>query len=365
MQTDSERADAETDGEYLTLFTLAYLAERRRRRVEGPTRFGAVSELGPPDIQQLREVLTDSSFHSARAILSRAKQGAVTPIPVLSATYPPLLRTIPGPPDLLYVRGDLKRALGAVAIAIVGSRAPSRESREFAEKLAYEVSCSGAAVISGLAYGCDAAAHRGALRACREGRAISPGVAVLGSGVLNVYPADHRELADEIVRAGGAVVSEAGLDTAPLKGFFPARNRIISGLALATVVIEAGEKSGSLITARVAAEQGREVFAVPGGVFSPRAFGTNQLLKDGARPLTTLSDLTEFLPRPTAPDLCSNDVNKSVSEVVRILRREGALSFDDLLGVLSTPPEKLLAEISRLEIEGSIECSGGLIAVRR
>jgi DNA processing protein len=201
--------------------------------------------------------------------------------------YPRLLREIHDPPGVLYVRGDL-RAQDGLAVAIVGTRHATRYGLQQAERLAASLARAGLTIVSGLARGIDAAAHRGALGA--GGRTV----AVLGSGVLNIYPPEHGKLADEVA-AQGAVISEAPARAQPRSGMFPQRNRIISGLSLGALIVEAGDRSGALITARHAMEQGREVFAVPGRVDGRTARGCHRLIRDGAKLVETADDVLEEL----------------------------------------------------------------------
>ena len=204
------------------------------------------------------------------------------------AAYPENLRAIHAPPARLYVRGALAED-DALAVAIVGSRAATSYGVAVAERLAAELAARGVTVVSGLARGIDSAAHRGALRA--GGRTI----AVLGSGVDVVYPPENRRLAKEI-EASGAVVSQFEPGTPPLAGYFPARNRVIAGLSLGVVVVEAAEKSGSLITAGLAGELGREVMAVPGPLTSPTSVGAHRLIQDGAALIQDWEDVVGQLP---------------------------------------------------------------------
>jgi len=204
-----------------------------------------------------------------------------------SAGYPPLLASLSGAPERLYVRGALS---GISALAIVGSRKPTLYGRRMARKLASECARAGIVVVSGLARGIDTEAHRAALEA--GGRTW----AVLGSGLDRVYPKENERLAWTIVSEGGAVLSELAMDAGPLRGNFPARNRIISGLSQGVAVVEGTLRSGSLITARLAAEQGRDVFAVPGPADSPLSEGPNDLIRQGARMVSGLGDILEELP---------------------------------------------------------------------
>jgi DNA processing protein len=201
--------------------------------------------------------------------------------------YPPQLACIPDPPELLYFRGD-PAVLSAPAIAIVGSRRPTPAGRATAFEFARRLASHGLVVTSGLAAGIDAAAHRGALAA---GGAT---VAVCGTGLDRTYPEAHAALAAEIA-AQGAVVSEFPPGTKPLPHHFPRRNRLISGLSLGVLVVEARHRSGSLITARLAAEQGREVFALPGSIHNPLARGCHRLIRDGARLVETVQEVVAGL----------------------------------------------------------------------
>jgi DNA processing protein len=201
--------------------------------------------------------------------------------------YPRMLREIPDPPGVLFVKGSLEPRDG-LAVAIVGTRHATQYGLQQAERLAGSLARAGLTIVSGLARGVDAAAHRGALAA--GGRTL----AVLASGVLNVYPPEHAQLAEEVA-ACGALLSEAPARAAPLGGAFPQRNRIISGLALGALIVEAGDRSGALITARHAMEQGREVFAVPGRVDGRTARGCHRLIRDGAKLVETADDVLEEL----------------------------------------------------------------------
>ncbi len=201
--------------------------------------------------------------------------------------YPKNLRNIYNPPKVLYVNGTLLEQ-DEMAVALVGSRRASMYGLEMCEKLAYELAIRGVTVVSGMARGIDSAAHKGALKA--KGRTI----AVLGSGHDNIYPPENKKLYHEIVKIG-AVITEFESDVPPLPENFPQRNRIISGLSLGVVVVEAAKNSGALITANFAAEQGRTVFAVPGKISSITSAGTNELIKDGARLVQSVDDILDEL----------------------------------------------------------------------
>jgi DNA processing protein len=212
--------------------------------------------------------------------------------------YPDLLREIYDPPITLYVKGAWEACLDQPCVAVVGSRRCSTYGQNAALMLARDLAQRGVTVVSGFARGIDAAAHRGALEA--GGRTV----AVLGTGMGEFYPRDHKRLADEILDRGGAIVTQFPLGTPPVAENFPYRNRIISGLSLGVVVVEAAENSGSLITARLAIEQNREVFAVPGNITSRNSFGTNYLIKGaGAKLVQQWQDIASELPPQIAARL--------------------------------------------------------------
>lgn len=223
---------------------------------------------------------------AAREVRRRAEADGMLVLPWTEARYPASLLAIPDLPPALWCRGDVA-CLDTLRVAIVGSRAASPAAREIAAVLAEDLTAHGATVVSGLARGVDSAAHRGALRAGRT-------IAVLGSGVDRVYPHEHTALAGEIAVAG-LVLTEYPPGTPPLAFHFPMRNRIISGLSRAVVVIEAHEKSGSLITAACALEQGREVMVVPGTVLGGRNRGGHALLRDGATIVESAADILDAL----------------------------------------------------------------------
>jgi DNA processing protein len=276
------------------------------------------------------------------------------------ADYPPLLKSIPDPPALLYGRGI--RRFGE-ALAVVGSRAPSSTGRVAAEALAHAVAGQGIAIVSGLARGIDGAAHRGALAA--GGQTI----AVLGCGIDRLYPREHARLFDQIV-ASGTLLSEYLPGSEPLPGHFPGRNRIISGLSRGTLVIEATFDSGSLITAELALEQGREVFAVPGSIDRPTSAGPNRLIKEGAHPVTECADLLAVLwpersrrKLPAAecrPPLALGEPARSVWSALG----EEPRHIDELAGELGLTAGELSAILLHLELQGGIEQLPGARFVR-
>jgi DNA processing protein len=243
------------------------------------------------------------------------------------AAYPVNLKNIYDPPIVLYVKGTLEEE-DKRAVAIVGSRRASFYGLNSAERFASELSRLGLVVVSGMARGIDTCAHRGALK--EDGRTI----AVIGSGFNHLYPPENKELAEEICR-NGAVVSEFPVDTQPFPQNFPRRNRVISGLSLGVLVVEAAENSGALITADFALEQGREVFALPGKVDSSGSYGTNGLIQQGAKLVTCMQDILEELGlEAQAPkkDQAEPKADLSTDELrlFQLLSKDG-LSFDELV----------------------------------
>lgn len=225
-------------------------------------------------------------------------------------SYPSLLREIADPPITLYVLGDWQSCFEMPGVAVIGSRMCSTYGENASEMLSRELASRGICVISGLARGIDTAAHRGAIRG--GGKTI----AVLGTGIDAVYPKENAGLVREIVASGGAVVSQFPLGTPPLKDNFPYRNRIISGLSLGVVIVEASERSGSLITARLAMEQDREVMAVPGNITSRNSFGTNYLIKCGAKLVQQWQDVVLELPKDISAAILPPKVEKYNAEAV-------------------------------------------------
>ena len=243
-----------------------------------------VAGVGPKLAAQIARADRDID---AAAELALCRQLGVTPIPHGSPNYPAALGEIPDPPALIYVRGTIE-PVDALAVAIVGSRKCTSYGLRIAERLATSLARVGITVVSGLARGIDAAAHRGAMAG--GGRTL----AVLANGLSQVYPPEHKKLADEVA-AAGALIAESPMRQEPLAGLFPQRNRIISGLSLGVVVVEATPRSGSLSTASHATEQNREVFAVPGPVDSLPSRGCHHLIRDGARLVETVDDILEEL----------------------------------------------------------------------
>jgi DNA processing protein len=293
-----------------------------------------------------------------------------------SEEYPPLLKEIPDAPLLLYVRGDVK-VLSQYAVAVVGSRRPSAYGSSVAHRLAHDLAQRQLVVVSGLARGVDSASHRGALEA--KGKTV----AVLGSGIDVIYPRENKKLADEIVKSG-ALISEFPLGTGPTPENFPIRNRIISGLSLGVVVVEAAEYSGSLITARLALEQNREVFAVPGNITSAQSFGPNHLIKQGAKLVDQWMDVIEEFPSEVrmqllppgdasegepmgahAATLFEASLKPDQKAVFETLRADQTSFVDDIVVAAKIPHPRVLAALLDLEMNGLIRQLPGKNFIRK
>ncbi len=269
--------------------------------------------------------------------------------------YPPRLKEIDQPPPVLYVRGTLTKE-DAWAVAVVGTRRVSAYGRQVTEDLASFLAANGVTVVSGLARGVDAIAHQSALKA--GGRTL----AVLGCGVDRVYPPEHQQLAEKMM-SSGAIVSDYAPGTPPDASNFPPRNRIISGLSMATVVVEAGDTSGALITAQFAVDQGREVFAVPGNILAPQSKGTNRLIAQGARPMLSARDLLDILnltrvteQRQVRKVLPADEVEASL---LNVLTHE-PLHVDEIRNQTGLPIERVSATLTMMELKGLVRQTGGM-----
>jgi DNA processing protein len=257
------------------------------------------------------------------------------------STYPPLLAQISDPPACLWIRGD-PTIMSAMCVAVIGARAASSEGLTAAYEIAFDLARAGVVVISGLARGIDSSAHRGALDGA--GRTI----AVLGTGIDKVYPAENDELSERIA-ASGLLVTEFATGASPEDWHFPRRNRIISGLSKAVVVVEAKEKSGSLITARLAADQGRDVMAVPGTFVGGRNRGANALLRDGAKLVESAVDILQELGMESSLPRCSRDGEGR--EVIEF-------TVDELAQQLKIPAGEALSRLLEWELSGEVQRIG-------
>jgi DNA processing protein len=330
--------------------------------------------LKPETVQELHN---SEILEKANAEIERLEQLGARVVTIEDEGYPPLLREIHDPPIALYVRGDLKQASVRPCIAVVGSRRCSTYGVNAAQSLSRDLATNGVTIVSGMARGIDAAAHRGALEA--GGLTI----AVVGTGLEKTYPKEHKQLEDEII-ANGAVISEFPLGTPPLPQNFPYRNRVLSGLCLGVMIVEAAEHSGSLITARLAYEQGREVAAVPGNITSQTSFGPNYLIKDGAKLVQYWRDVVEELPREVKeailgvqrpkqddeqarpqPVFEAVELSEDERKVYDLLTADAPSHVDQLLISTGMNPSDLMSALLSLEMKDRIKQLPGKSFIKR
>ena len=315
-----------------------------------------VPGVGPKTAKAIARALDEIDVE---AEIEHCRQLGISLVARASDAYPSWLREIPDPPEVLFVRGQLEPR-DRMAVAVVGTRHASPYGVQQARRLAGQLARCGLTIVSGLARGIDAAAHRSAIEA--GGRTL----AVLAGGLERIYPPEHAGLADEVT-AAGALLSEMPPRFRPLAGMFPQRNRLISGLSLGVVVVEAATRSGALITARHACEQGREVFAVPGRVDSRTSRGCHRLLRDGAKLVETVDDiLEEIAPMIESPasgepalrspaELNLNPVERSVLEAID----HEPTPIDSLVGATGLSMPRVLAAVSALEIRRLVRRMSG------
>ncbi len=307
----------------------------------------------PPELARSRIELAQAR---ARRALEAGSRLGLTVVTLGDESYPALLGQIIDPPIVLWVKGSVA-VLKDPMVAVVGARAASPAGLNVARELGDELARAGLTVVSGMARGADGAAHAGAL----DGGGAT--VAVLGCGVDVVYPAEHFRLAERIAESG-AIVSELAPGAQPLQHHFPLRNRIISGLSRAVVVIEASEKSGSLITARAALDQNRDVLAVPGAIQSGRSRGCHALIRDGARLVDRTSDILEEIGWTRAAPPRASNKSLQMSELEETMAPGESYTVDDLASRTGRPARELLAELGELELAGRINRVAGGAFVR-
>ncbi len=300
---------------------------------------------------------------SARAAFAQHGAAPIWPLDAIEAasirvttsvdsTYPEALRHIPDPPLALYYQGDLPAA-DDPCVAIVGARSATRLGLQIAQSMGRQLAAAGVTVGSGLARGIDAAAHQGALAEDVTGRAW----AILGSGLLKIYPRQHCMLADRIIASGGALITEYIPNARPQRYYFPERNRLISGLAKAVVVVEASQRSGSLITARMAAEQGRDVFAVPGAVSSPVSSGCHWLIRQGAGLVENAHDVLEAMGYAVHWSAASEQPEPPPSRLAPVFNAVTATSTpaDEVATVAGVSVEAAAGDLVQLEMLGFVQ----------
>jgi len=309
---------------------------------------------------------TGKSSELAREECARAREGEISLVSLDHPSYPPRLKEIYDPPPILYVKGNVE-ALTQPGIAMVGTRHPTPYGSGMAERLGCDLAAQGLVIISGMARGVDTASHRGAISA--KGKTI----AVFGTGVDVMYPKENTRLAEQIVALGGALISEFPLGTFAAPQNFPIRNRIISGMSVGVLVVEAAEYSGTRITARCALEQNRDVYAVPGNVTNKNSWGPNTLIKQGAKLIATWEDVWEELPpevrltlTPATPDESTESKSASLfpneglppheKKILALLKADESTHIDELVEKLETQmsSSEIFAALFELELAGKI-----------
>jgi len=327
------------------------------------SQLGQVTRVGP----KLSTLIRDSSQGDlADRVFKHCSDNGIRMVLAGDAEFPRLLSELPDPPVMLFVRGTFHKN-DQLSIAMVGTRHCTSYGRTMAERISKALARYGITIVSGLARGIDAICHRGAIES--DGRTI----AVLGSSVTDIYPPEHRELADQVAEHG-VLISETHPFAKPKAGVFPQRNRIISGLSLGTIVVEAADRSGSLITARHAGEQGRDLFAVPGPATSRMSRGCNQLIRDGAILIQDAEDVIEHLGPLVekaslgdgnvvhhATELQLNEVEQAVLQAIECMPTD----IDQVISTSKLPVSRVLSTLSVLEMRGLIQRLSGRTVVRR
>jgi DNA processing protein len=362
----SPESDRETPY-WLAISRVPYIGPARIERLLQT--FGSLSVAWSAPREELRVALEPRSLSELLAArsridpvseLERLARSGIRAVHPGHPSYPRLLAEISGRPSMLFVRGELAPADDR-SVAIVGTRRATPYGRQAAERIAAELAQAGVTVVSGLARGVDAAAHRAALEA--GGRTI----AVLGSGPDVIYPAERRRLAEQILESG-AILSEFPLGAKPDAQNFPARNRIVSGMTLGTLIIEAPVRSGALITATFAADQGREVFVIPGSIFAQTAEGTNALLRDGARLVRDGADILEDLGLAGSSGPVHTQSRMSLDEnerrLLAALSKE-ARHIDELAEEADLPAAAVSALMLTMELKGLVRNHGAQYYVLR
>ncbi len=325
--------------------------------------------------ETIESIISRALFERAAVELERVKKIGGDILLLDDGSYPAMLREIADPPITLYVRGKWEECLTQPCVAVIGSRLCSTYGTNAAEMLSRDLASRGICIISGLARGIDTVAHRGAIRG--NGKTVG----VLGTGIDGAYPKENTRLIKEILDSGGAVVSQFPLGTPPLKDNFPYRNRIISGLSLGVLIVEASERSGSLITARLAMEQNREVMAIPGNITSANSYGTNYLIKSGAKLVQQWQDVVAELPSEIGAailppkideelesggnEIPPPDLSENEQKVWSLLSYDGPLQIDVLLESSGLSFGELNTALVALDIRDLIRVLPGKNYARR
>lgn len=348
-------------------------AQRIRKLLQGVEHPQLIFRLNRHELESIRDIgpktaddiLTFNAWDEVDRILEKTDRIGAEIMTYWDDDYPTLLRQIYDPPIMLWIRGD-RKALDTAAVSIVGTRKAGTYGRKMADRFATELVEQGLTIISGLAYGIDGVAHRATVKA--GGKTV----AVLGSGIDWIYPSDHKGLASEIVQTGGAVISEFPLGEAPEMGNFPVRNRIVSGMSLGTLVVASGIEGGSMITAKSALDQNREVFVVPHSIGHPNAVGCNSLIKRGMGKLVQnvedilteiqvhfkeQSNNTEPVP-PKKKEWESHDLDELSIDICKTLEQEIS-HIDSIAEHLEMNAHEILPKLLELEMKGCVNQTAG------
>lgn len=332
--------------------------------------FGSLENAWRATDEQLRDIGFDvraiDSLNDARQTfdldryVSQVETSGVQVLTWENTSYPDLLREIPAAPPLIFIRGQFE-PIDRWAVAVVGTRRMTAYGRQVTRDLVAGLVHNGITIVSGLARGIDAIAHRTALE--EGGRTI----AVMACGIDKVYPPEHRDLARDIVSGRGVIVTDYPFGAEPESNHFPARNRLISGLSLGVVVIEAGEKSGALITSRFALEQNREVFAVPGNIHSPVSLGTNRLIQQGGKLVIRVEDILEELNlRMVADQAAAKVILPDTAEEAALITQLSSqpLHIDELSRLTGMPISMISSTLTLMELKGMVQQVGGMNYIR-
>lgn len=289
-----------------------------------------------------------SLIESAQKELERAQRKGIEILFYKDPKFPHELKQIPYPPLFIYIKGEIP---SNPRFAIVGSRKPTAYGKEVASLFTKELSTHGFAIISGLARGIDTIAHITAIEA--GGKTV----AILGSGLDIIYPGENHNLASKIVTSGGAIISEFPLGTQPRRENFPRRNRLISGLSQGVLVVEAGERSGTLLTAKWAQEQGKDIFAIPGNIFSDQSKGTHLLIKEGAIPVTNPREIIEFygFTKVHTQGHQSERITDEITHYLLEILSSYPMHLEEIIMMVGKSPVEVLRDLTQLEIEGRVK----------
>lgn len=312
--------------------------------------------------EKIEKIIDTANKFNAEKELEKCEKLGIKIITYLDEEYPESLRFISNPPLVLYVKGNLKEL---PSVSVVGTRHPTPYGVKYAKQIVSDMARIGLNIVSGLARGIDTVAHKAALNA--KGKTY----AVIGSGLNRIYPPENTKLADKIAESGGCVLSEYPLDTRPLKPNFPRRNRIISALSFATLVVEGDYNSGAMITARYAVEQGKDVMAIPGSLDNRMSNGPNKLIKEGAYPVRNIKDIIELIPNSelfninlkaiieNKKDETVDKLSPNARKVYDTIKDNNELTVDELSGITGFPMPELFNYLFELEINELVENIAG------